>query len=99
MNVRRKNYIDQRISLCTSSKEKQENKETAAKKRKIDDGERSWAEEFKARDKEEKVRNCVSVDAQTKDKIIHRVFEALLKEGDSDAPWNAGGEFSVNIIT
>ena len=57
-----------------------------------------WANDFEARDKVEKVRNCVTVDSEIKRKIINSIFNAILSAEDAEyitkangAEWNKGG--------
>jgi len=61
-----------------------------------------WVANFKARDKEEKVRNCTKVDRGLQDTIVKTVFDKLLSDSclvDSrrvaHSKWNAGGTLPV----
>jgi hypothetical protein len=86
---RRRNFISHRISLYKSDENPTEKKQ---------ENENSWAGDFVARPKEEKLRNCISVDSKTKDKIIHTVFQSLLELGNSGAEWNPGGVFLIHVL-
>lgn len=78
--------------------------ETNSEKQLKNESKELWINEFKAREKEEKVKNCTKINSTTINEIVDLVINELLKNNNyikilnGERQWNCGSKISLNEI-